>query len=101
MAYTSGRTVKSKARRDLTPRDAATRAIRALITAHYSPADRTRFSVNTIGTADPATLAAQTRTTVTFPETVDASDLACAVEGLTGYLASTWSTVSLTVTLAA
>lgn len=37
-------------------------------------------------------------TTITFPPTADASDLACAVDSLPGVLRSSWSLVSITIT---
>jgi hypothetical protein len=40
-------------------------------------------------------------THITFPQTADASDVACRVESMPGVLRSTWSTCSITVTRAA
>jgi hypothetical protein len=95
MAYTSGRAVKSSKTPRPTTVVSATRDARRLVTRCLPVVEG--ITVNSSLTADPHTLAAQVRTTITFPETIDASDLANDVQGLSGYVSSTWSTVAITV----
>jgi hypothetical protein len=93
--YTSGRTVKTSRKARPTTVASATRDARRLIDT-YLPGVAT-ITVDSNLTADPHSLAPQVRTVITYPATVDASDIACAVESLTGYIASTWNTVSITI----
>lgn len=95
--YTSGRTVKSSKPAKPSTVASATRDARKLI-ARIHPTAQSAFTVNSTLTADLTTMESRVRTTITFPESSDASDLACAVEGLTGYVGSTWSTVNITIT---
>lgn len=98
MAYTSGRTVKSGVSTATTIAK-ATRDARRLIEKTLPGV--AGVTVNSTRTADPVTLDLQIRTTITYPETADASDLACAVERLPGLIRSTWSTVAITIVRAA
>lgn len=99
MAYTSGRSVKSSKPARPTTRATATADARKLVNRHLPSVEG--VTVDSALTADPATLAAQVRTTITFPETIDASDVACAVETLPGYVSSTWTAVRITIVRAA
>jgi len=96
MSYTSGRTVKTSRPARPTPVTSATRDARKLINATMG--DTPGITVDSVVTADPLTLDAQVRTTITYPVTVDASDLACAVNRLSGVIASTWTDVAVTIT---
>lgn len=95
MAYTSGRTVKSSKAAKPSNRVAATREARRLVT-RYLPGVA-GVTVDSYGSADLATLASQIRTVITFPETADASDLACAVERLPGVVRTSWTSVAITI----
>lgn len=55
-------------------------------------------TVDSRGSWDMATDTHVIITTITFPESADASDLACWAERAPGVIASTWSTVAVTVT---
>ena len=93
--YTSGRTVKTSRKTRPTTVASATADVRKLIDRCMP--DTAGVTVDSTRTADPTTLDAQIRTTITYPETADASDLACAVERLPGHVRSTWSTVAITI----
>lgn len=96
MAYTSGRQVKSSKPAKPTTVGSATREVRKLIARIYGES-ATTFTVDSRLRPDPVTLASRVQTTVTYPESIDASDLACAVDALPGHLFSTWTSVAITV----
>lgn len=90
--------VKSRARKQaigLTIMQATTQARR--IVDKTMPASTCATVVSRFG-HDLATDTATVITEVTFPETADASDVACWAERAPGVISSTWSTVRITVT---
>jgi hypothetical protein len=96
MAYTSGRTVKtSRNAAPSTPR-AATSQARTLVT-RYLPTV-TGVTIDSRLDYDLDTSTPTVRTVITYPATTDASDLACAIEGLPGVIRSEWTEVRLTIT---
>lgn len=95
MAYTSGRSVKSSRRQQPTTVASATADARKLVKRHLPGIEG--VTVDSYRTADRESLALQIRTVITFPQSADSSDLACAVEGLPGHVTSTWTEVNLTI----
>ena len=98
MAYISGRTVKSSKAPKPTTTASATRDARRLVEATIPGVGAT---VNSSVYWDMATDRSAVRTIITYPETADASDLACAVGRLTGVIRSDWTCVAVTIIRAA
>jgi hypothetical protein len=90
--YTSGRTVKSKARK-VSPLAEATKTARLLVRRHlmFSPAPATIASDRAYATD----LTERIRTVITFPEGTDARALADAIEALPRYRSMTWNSCSI------
>lgn len=79
--YTSGRTVKSIAAKPTTIAT-ATADVRKLVRKHVPGVQG--ITVTSNGTVDPATLAYQVRTVVTFPPDIEVGGLAEAILDLPG-----------------
>lgn len=93
--YTSGRTVRSSKPR-LTTVASATADARRLIARHLPDPDG--VTVRSIQTADPATLAPQVRTTITFGQKVQPCHVALAmsITDLPGYVSAINDDCSIT-----
>ena len=74
----------------------ATADARRLVSKRLAGVDM--VTVGSYSTWDQAMDKAVIITTITFPPTADASDLACTVDSLPGVLRSTWSEVAITIT---
>lgn len=94
MAYASGRTVKSS-KAVKSPVAQATAEARRLARKHLPTMDG--VVIKTVETADVQTLAPLLKTTISYPETTDASDLACVVERAEGVAVSTWTAYAITI----
>lgn len=91
------RAVKSPVAKPTTVASATT-AARKLVKLHLAGVDMVTVDSFKIAAMVNGTLTPVIKTTITYPETADASDLACAVESLSGVVATTWSTVAITIT---
>ena len=87
--YTSGRTVKSKARK-VSPIADATAVGRKLAKRHLSAS-----ATVTTDRAYATDLTERMRTTITFPEGTDARALADAIEALPRYSSMCWQSCSI------
>jgi len=92
MAYTSGRTVKSKARK-ANPIADATKAARQLARRHLPTSARPTVATDRAYATD---LTERMRTTITFPEGTDAAALADAITDLPRYHSMVWNSCSIT-----
>lgn len=92
--YTSGRTVKSRKAPKPTTVASATRDARRLV-------ERCIPGMGATVTSNPhwdiRAERESVRTVITYPATVDASDLACAVEGMPGVIRSDWTPYAITI----
>jgi hypothetical protein len=91
MAYTSGRTVKSKARK-ANPVTDATRTARALVRRHLTPGPTVTITSDRAYAAD---LTERVRTVITFREGTDAAKLAAAITELPRYHSMAWNSCSI------
>lgn len=97
--FTSGRTVASPARKPTTIASATRDARRIVNRLYPAPPWNVGLTVESRGTANPRTLAAQVRTTVTFPAGQPGKEqLALDLYSLPGVVAVESTDVAVTIT---